>query len=147
MGIWQKTFGGLDKAYYFRHFIFGAVLAVILIWAQSYSAESMSARTGKEFAGMDFFIYIFYAICALLYPYARFVYESIVNFIIGNNFFIVNAVFLLIWKLVVMIVLFAFSIIIAPVGLAYLYYHHTKNRTFDENSSDYFEFIEKGDEK
>ena len=36
---------------------------------------------------------------ALIYPYSRFVYESIVDFIFGNNVFFVNALFLLATKI------------------------------------------------
>jgi hypothetical protein len=63
---------------------------------------------------------------SLLYPYARFVYESIVNFIMGDNMFIVNAVLMLFIKLITMAICWCAAIFIAPVGLAYLYYHHSK---------------------
>ncbi|MBO7476179.1 MAG: hypothetical protein J6T36_04535 [Campylobacter sp.] len=77
-------------------------------------------------------MYVFIAISALLYPYARFVYESIVNFIMGDNVFFINAFILLAWKFMVMMMLFLFAIFIAPIGLLYLWYYHNKNKTFDE---------------
>lgn len=61
----------------------------------------------------------------ILYPYSRFVYHSITDFIFGNNMFIVNAFLMLILKFLMMICWF-FAIFIAPIGLLYLYYHHTK---------------------
>lgn len=72
--------------------------------------------------GMLFFT----VINTLLYPYSRFVYESIVSFIMGENVFIVNAIFMLASKFVTMAMCWAFSIFVAPIGLAYLYYHHSK---------------------
>ena len=69
---------------------------------------------------------------ALIYPYSRFVYESIVDFIFGNNVFFVNALFLLATKIITMLICFGFAIFIAPIGLIYLYYYHSKNKTFDE---------------
>lgn len=66
-------------------------------------------------------------VCALLYPYSRFVYESIVGFVMGENVFFINAIFMLIVKYFTMALCWAFSIFIAPIGLAYLYFYHTKN--------------------
>ena len=62
----------------------------------------------------------------VLYPYSRFVYESVVGFIMGNNIFITNAVMLLAAKLFTMALCWGAAIFIAPVGLAYLYYQHSK---------------------
>jgi F0F1-type ATP synthase assembly protein I len=62
----------------------------------------------------------------LLYPYSRFVYESVVNFIMGENVFFVNAILLLAVKIASMLFCWLCAIFVAPVGLAYLYYHHSK---------------------
>ena len=62
---------------------------------------------------------------ALLYPYSRFVYESVVGFVIGNNVFISSALFMLAVKLFMMVVCFFCVIFIAPVGLVYLYFYWT----------------------
>lgn len=62
----------------------------------------------------------------ILYPYSRFVYHSITDFIFGNNMFIVNAFLMLILKFLMMMICWFFAIFVAPIGLLYLYYHHTK---------------------
>lgn len=117
--IIKKTLGGLNFSYYFRHFIFGVLMAAGLIFISSQNALRV-----------DFIV--FCAISALLYPYSRFVYESIVGFIMGENIFFANAIIVLITKLITMLICFGFALFIAPVGLCYLYYYHTKNHTFDE---------------
>ena len=66
-----------------------------------------------------------FTINTLLYPYSRFVYESVVGFIMGNNVYWVNAIFMLFVKLVTMSVCWSAAIFIAPIGLAYLYFHHS----------------------
>lgn len=48
---------------------------------------------------MSFGLLIMLAINTLLYPYARFVYENVVDFITGNNVFFVNAVLMMSIKL------------------------------------------------
>lgn len=68
----------------------------------------------------------FAIICALLYPYSRFVYESVVGFIMGDNVFFTSAVLMLLIKYLTMSLCWVFAIFIAPIGLAYLYFHHTK---------------------
>jgi hypothetical protein len=111
-----KTFGGLSKPYYFRQFFFGLLFLAFILFASSRSTQGMSLGT-----------VLVVVINTLLYPYARFVYESVVGFITGNNVFFVNALLMMFVKLMTMTLCWAGALFIAPVGLAYLYYHHSKN--------------------
>ena len=79
-----KTFGGLSKQYYFRNFVFGLVLVAFFVFMLLKGANGIP---------VNFLIML--AVNALLYPYSRFVYESVVGFVIGNNVFISSALFLL----------------------------------------------------
>lgn len=113
--IIQKTLGGLSRQYYFRQFFFGLVVAAFFFF--------MSTNGGRSVPmSMLFFI----VISTFLYPYSRFVYESIVGFIMGENVFFVNAIFMLILKFITMLACWMFAIFVAPIGLAYLYYYHNK---------------------
>lgn len=111
----QKTLGGLSPQYYCRQLFFGLVVAALVLFASTQDGRSVPA-------GMLFFT----VVSALLYPYSRFVYESIVGFIMGENVFFVNAVFMLITKFITMAMCWACAIFVAPLGLAYLYFHHSK---------------------
>jgi prolipoprotein diacylglyceryltransferase len=62
----SKTFGGLSKPYYFRQLFFGLLFLAFIMFMLVRSAQSVSS-------GMVLMV----AINTLLYPYARFVYESI----------------------------------------------------------------------
>lgn len=115
MGFIGKTLGGLSAAYYLRHFVFGAVISGLYFYLISQAPTEIN--TG--FA-------IFLLINMLLYPYSRFVYEQIVGFIMGDNVFFINAVVMLVAKFITMVLCWGFSIFIAPIGLAYLYFYHTK---------------------
>lgn len=64
----------------------------------------------------------------LLYPYARFVYESIIGFIMGDNIMISNIYIFLGWKALTMLICWLAAIFIAPIGLAYLFYYHHVRR-------------------
>lgn len=113
--VLAKTFGGLTPQYYFRHFIFAFVFSLFF----GYMASQASTPMPLAFYG-------FLVINTLLYPYSRFVYEGIVGFIMGDNVFFVSMVAMLIAKVVSMTFCWSFAILIAPIGLAYLYYHHSK---------------------
>jgi len=112
--ILSKTLGGLDSQYYIRQFIFGLIFPTFyyLIYSN---------------LGISTHLIILSTLNSLLYPYSRFVYERITSFIFGENIFIMNAIFLLSTKMISMYFCWALSILIAPVGLSYLYYIHTKN--------------------
>lgn len=119
MDFFQKTFGGLNKSDFFRHLAFGIALSALLIFIRRQSNQ-----------GIELGLISVVVINALLYPYARFVYESIIDFITGGNVFIFSGIMLLVMfmvKLFTMIMCWGFSIFIAPIGLLYLFYYHTKN--------------------
>lgn len=113
--IIAKTFRGLSTQYYFRQFFFGALFFALIFFLMSKSPNPIQIS-----------LVIILAINTLLYPYSRFVYESIVNFIMGENVFFVNAINMLLTKLFTMLICWVFALFIAPIGLAYLYYHHSK---------------------
>lgn len=116
----MKTFGGLSISYYLRQLFFGGLITVLFFWLQMRPAGHIGVAMS-----------IFLVLNAFIYPYARFVYESIVGFILGDNVFFVNVILLMVVKFTTMLLCYAFAMFIAPVGLAYLYYYHTKNNTFD----------------
>ena len=113
--VLAKTFGGLSREYYFRQLIFGLIFPLFLF-----------AMTRNYKSGIPFQMVPFLIVSTLLYPYSRFVYESVVNFIVGQNVFFVNAIFMLIVKAFTMLLCWVCAIFIAPVGLVYLYFHHSR---------------------
>lgn len=113
----QKTFGGLAPSYYWRHFFFGALLTALMIYV---------SLNGNKPVQLGFYFYC--VINTLLYPYARFVWESCVNFILGNTIFVANIWLMLLSKLFTIALCWCLALFIAPVGLIYLYFHHEKNR-------------------
>ncbi|MFJ2549525.1 hypothetical protein ACIOVF_24105 [Pseudomonas sp. NPDC087612] len=113
--FFSKTFGGLTPSYYIRQLIFGSLFAAFIIF--------MKARSPS---GVTFDAISLALVCTLLYPYSRFVYESVIGYIMGSNVFFVNAALMLTVKVITMLMCWFFAIFIAPVGLAYLYWHHSR---------------------
>jgi hypothetical protein len=110
-----KTFGGLSPQYHFRHFVFGLIFPVFIYFMASRGTHPIQLN-----------MILFMVVNTVLYPYSRFVYESIANFVLGQNVFFVNALFMLFVKLITMLLCWVCAIFVAPIGLGYLYYHHSK---------------------
>lgn len=110
--IIRKTFGGLSMTYYFRQLFFGILIAISFTYITVKTPEMK--------------IYGLIVLNTFLYPYSRFVYENIANFIMGENIFLINAVFMLVIKFFTMYLCWGFAFAIAPIGLIFLYFYHTK---------------------
>ncbi len=113
-----KTIGGLSAKYYFRNFVFGLIISAIGIFNILVTEELDPIVLAAVLA--------FFAINTLLYPYSRFVYESIVNFVMGENVFYVNALIMLLVKFFTMLLCWGWAVLIGPIGLLYLYIRQRK---------------------
>jgi hypothetical protein len=115
----QKIFGGLTKEYYFRQLFFGALFLICFYLFLSDIKKPFSAAV---------ITYGMLVVNTLLYPYSRFVYESIVSFVAGRDtIFVGNLILLFVTKVITMGMCWAAAIIIAPFGLIYLYFHNSKS--------------------
>jgi len=114
--IIAKTFGGLSWTYFLWHFVWGLAVMAAFVFLSLKSVNSLPP-TGHM---------LLLTANAVLYPYSRFVYESVVGFIMGENIFVAPTLVFLGAKVVTIIACFIAAIFVAPIGLAYLYYHHTK---------------------
>ncbi len=115
--IIQKTLGGLSKEYYIRQFLFGLIFPAIFYFAFSQS----------ETANISIGLVATCVVNTLLYPYSRFVYESIVNYILGETVLFGGILFVMLAKYITMAICWSAAVLIAPIGLVYLYFYHTKN--------------------
>jgi len=113
--IIAKTLGGLTKQYLARQLFFGVAMAALCI-----------TMTQDRPGGTGISNLIWLVVNAALYPYSRFVYESIVDFIVGGNSFWLPAIPMLIAKCVTMLLCYFLALFIAPLGLAYLYFRHSR---------------------
>jgi hypothetical protein len=111
----QKTFGGLTRQYYTRQLFFSCLMLTFFAWFLFHAGQaSQQPVKALIFGG-------YCIVNALLYPYSRFVYESIVHFITGNNVFYGSAPVMLMTKAFTMMMCWCLAIFIAPIGLGYLY--------------------------
>jgi hypothetical protein len=115
--IFSKSFGGLTRAYYVRQFLFGSLFTILICFMLAHTHSGLWAKPE---------MLILSVVCSVLYPYSRFVYESVIGYIVGDNVFYGNAGTMLIFKFFTMFLCWWFSIFVAPVGLAYLYWRNSR---------------------
>lgn len=113
----KKAFSGLNTQYYFRQLFFATGMALIFLLG----------GWGK-FALRDFLLI---AVSVPLYPYSRFVYESVVRFVMGENIFFTNVFIFFVLKIATMLLCFFLAVFIAPLGLIYLYLYVKGNESGD----------------
>lgn len=111
----SKTFGGLSRQYYFRQLFFALLFGWFLF--------AMGRNTP---GGIPLNMLICLVASAVLYPYSRFVYDSILEFFMGDNVIELPLMFALMKTVFGIALCFLFALFIAPVGLLFLLYHHSK---------------------
>jgi hypothetical protein len=114
--IFSKTFLGLSKRFLIRQYFFSILIAIIFFQVQKLHDAIHDGLYG-----------MLVGINTLLYPYSRFVYEGLMDFLIGNNEFTISGIIFLFFKLITITLCWIFAIIIAPIGLLFLYYYNSRN--------------------
>lgn len=114
--ILLKSFGGLTRRYYFRQLFFGLLFPALFYFA---------IGTTKHSPPISIPIILMLTVNTLLYPYSRFVYENVMDFIIGENAFSMDAILAMALKITTMTMCWGLAIFIAPIGLVYLYFRHS----------------------
>ena len=119
--VLQKTFGGLTRQYYLRHLFFALLIAVFLCFISLFSRDIVSPLS----------MVLLIIINTPLYPYSRFVYESVVDFIMGNKVFALNALLMSLANIISIVMCWLLTIFTAPIGLLYLYFYHSKAERYE----------------
>jgi hypothetical protein len=112
-------YGSLSLSYLIKQYVFGGIMYALMLYA---NGASPIHKTG---------VFIFLTLSLVLYPFAMFVYDSIVDTLIGNWIVPVPAVLLLIWLPIKIVLIFMFAVLIAPIGMLYLYITGRRGYTVD----------------
>lgn len=120
--VFRKTFGGLNRDYLVRQYFFAVVLAVVATLFFSWVEQEATKNPDAE---LSWTFYILLVIDTVLYPYSRWVYETVLGFILGRNLFIAPLDTFFLIKLFTMAICFGLAIWIAPIGLIVIYIYHT----------------------
>lgn len=102
----------LHPTYLIRQYIFSGVVTAFFYFSNS----GTSPTSFYVFLGLNF----------LLYPFAMFVYDSSVSLLMGNNVWITSIVVTFIWGFIKILLIYFFSVLIAPIGIFILYFTNRK---------------------
>ncbi|UXN04967.1 MULTISPECIES: hypothetical protein [unclassified Bartonella] len=115
----SKLFKSIDAAYLVRSYVIGAIWAAIFI-----SMVFVLNKSGSMPIYGIITMIVVYLINFLLFPFAKFVWDSIKDLFLGNYSFKFS---FLLWlglvvpaKIIVNMLLFSAAILIAPIGIIYL---------------------------
>lgn len=112
--ILSKTLGGLPPGAYARHFILSLIFPAFFLF--------INKQSGWHPPHED----IMYFILTLLYPYSRYVYGALAEFVTGGTTFLMPVWLLLFWKIFTMGICWTAALVIAPVGLILLYIRNSQ---------------------
>lgn len=106
----KNIFRALDTGWLIRHYIFAIAFITYFLYSNGQNGDNSA------------FLTIFMIISALLYPFAMFIYESIVDLILGDNVWILPGLLLLVWKIVRFLFILFLSLPIGIIGFIVLYF-------------------------
>lgn len=104
----RTVFTSLHPSYLIRQYVFSGIITALFYFLSLGTAPTS--------------FYIFLVLNFILYPFAMFVYDSAVSLLMGDNVWITSGVFALIWGLFKILLIYFFSVLIAPVGILMLYF-------------------------
>jgi hypothetical protein len=104
-----KAFRALSPQVYLRHFLFGLLFPLMLY----FTAGPQHIHFGMK---------LVWAANVFLYPFSRYAYEAVVDYIVGDTLWLWPGVFALLGKLVTMAACWGLALFMAPGAIAYLYF-------------------------
>ena len=111
-----QLFKGLTATYYIRQMLYGILIFSIFTYILFL------------FPDINYILLVIYIINTLLYPFSRFAYEIIIEYIIGNNIIFANIILFSLVKFTTMLLCWVFAIFITPIGLIIIYFHQNKGK-------------------
>jgi len=115
MGFFSRTFGVLRPAWLFRAYVISVVFFTLVAWMQ------LQAATTAGWTGQRAFLMGYFVLCLILFPFAKLAWEELRNLVLGNNILFLNAIVMLMLKLMVSAALWMFTPFIAPLMMLYLW--------------------------
>lgn len=123
MSIMRNSFGGLTKEYYLRNIFIGSIFG-ICAWYLIDTLEKGSSN--PKGLSTIITIKILIVLNSVLYPYSKFMYDSIWGVVLGDRVYAYSINPISIFFILIMRYLcWAFAIVLAPLGLIIIY---LKNR-------------------
>ncbi|MBV6375471.1 hypothetical protein HIU97_12130 [Enterococcus casseliflavus] len=113
----RRTIHYTEPFYFMRHYFFSGLVTLTLFLINP-STPSLS-------------FYFFLGINFLLYPFAMVTYDSLIDLVFGNTLWFTEGVLTIIWVIIRTLLIYSFSLIIAPIGFILLFLIDRLNRKIE----------------
>lgn len=101
----KQLFAGVDRQYLVKSYIFGMIITAL--------ALSIADSMGKV---------IFCIVSFILFPFATIVWDDLMSTLMGGTVLILPLPIMIVWKMFKILMLYVFTILIAPLGMIYILY-------------------------
>jgi len=113
MNAIKRLLGGLSTQYLIRAYVLSAL----------YLAFTVAIIFGLANAGAEASVpLIYFGLCALLFPFAKHVWDELKGMVLGENFLILPIRLVYPAKIFINLGLWMFALLIAPFGIAYIWF-------------------------
>lgn len=112
MSFLSRILGVVDRTYLVRAYAIGFAISGGFMYM---------AMQSPEWTGFRFDNFAYFALSILLFPFSKLVYDELKRVALGNNVLVMNAMVMLVAKLLINVTLFGAAMFIAPVGVLYLW--------------------------
>ena len=107
----MNAFRALDKTYLIKQYIISLLVCVFYV-----------IIVNKYGQGVGLYTLLTFTVNTLLYPYSRYLFESLVKVIFGNTHFDKRSAMLIILKLLSIVFCWSMALFVAPFGLLYIHF-------------------------
>ena len=119
MNFLKRVFDGVKPAYLIRAYIIGAAFFGLFLYIAIAGLSQAGTVRPVQIVMM--------AICTLLFPFAKLVWDEVMELMRGRTFYVMPMLPLLFVKFVINGVLWACAPLIAPLGILYIWFRTRPN--------------------
>lgn len=113
MNTLSRIFGAVQPRFLARAYLIGGMFFALMVFMQV-QADIDIVKSIPMLA--------VFAISTLLFPFAKFIWNEIRDFVMGDTVIFANVIILFFLKFIINAMIWCFAIFIAPIGMAYLWY-------------------------
>ncbi len=110
MSFFRTIFGYFNPRYLLRSYVISAIFFAMIILVMSNSNKDLG--TG---------FWLFMTLNALLFPFAKYLWDEGRSFLLGDNIFILPALFMLLVKYFINAILWSMAILLAPISILWIW--------------------------
>ena len=110
-----NAFAGLDKQYLFKQYVISVVVCI-----------TYGVIVSKYGQGVGFYTLLSFSVNTVLYPYSRYLFDSLIDIIFGKTRFDKSSGVLMAIKILSIFLCWSAALFIAPLGLLFIHFRGSR---------------------